>query len=79
MTGDRLSRLVSEWRQIHRMAEEMHEDLNIWYAPSECSHDLWKSVDRMMENFFENHNLTWEEFKAAVIARTSYRWAYYNL
>ena len=56
--------------------EEAHQDVDAYYAPSECHGDVARASDRARKLILENHGWTREEFDAELQHRLSPRHAY---
>jgi len=71
-----LSRMVSELVKIERDEDECLEDMNLFHAPSECKHDLFKRTDRLYREVFKRYDINEHDFYYFVTERTSDKWVY---
>ena len=75
-----LSAACSEVRKLARERAAAHDDIRAFGAPSECYDDVRRSYERALLEIVKRHGfLNVEIFYDVVVARTSGKWAHFNL
>lgn len=56
-----------------------HEEIDAFYAPSECHALVNRSTEREMQAILADAGYTAKELESEAVERTSYRWVHFNL
>lgn len=66
-----LSRMASALSRIDRGEDEMHEDLKVWHAPSECHGDVARQAEHERIQALDEGSWTYPEFIEELETRIS--------
>lgn len=65
-------------RRFARRVDDTTQDLNAWYAPSECAALVYRALDAERREALKSMGYDEDTFAGELVARTSYRWAHFS-